>query len=380
MQVDVLCYKIKDFVVKARRAGCTQVFIGMESINPESLKDAAKTQNKAEDYINLIRAWHEVEVATHVGYILGFPHDTRESIRRDLQKLMHEIQVEQASFFILTPLPGSRDHLQMSERGDYMDEDYNKYDSIHETMHFPNFPTPGSLKNLYYEAWETFYSFENMKRVLLRASPRNYWDILRNCLWYKNAAILERRHPMMAGFFRRKSRDAIRSGVPVPGRLEFLRMRVDEIRTYSRGLIRLLWEMQELWLHTRPRSAAEQKIVEEMHRIYQSVQRRLTVSELQMAYKQARTHLPSLTVPSKFLLYWQKWNLFYANRRVFTRADIDQNWMHIGEQVKRYKIFGISPVRSLANLWLDFQVTAMFTYALFRSRNKQMSMDVEFEG
>src|SRR4029079_7959410 len=123
-----------DFVVKARRAGCTQVFIGMESINPESLKDAAKTQNKAEDYINLIRAWHEVEVATHVGYILGFPHDTRESIRRDLQKLMHEIQVEQASFFILTPLPGSRDHLQMSERGDYMDEDYNKYDSIHETM------------------------------------------------------------------------------------------------------------------------------------------------------------------------------------------------------------------------------------------------------
>jgi hypothetical protein len=98
-----------------------------------------------------------------------------------------------------------------------------------------------------------------------------------------------------------------------------------------------------------------------------------------MAYKQARTHLPSLKVPSKFLLYWQKWNLFYANRRVFTRADIDQNWSHIGKRLKRYKIFGITPVRSLATLWLDFQVTAMFTYALFRSRNKQMSMDIEFE-
>ena len=56
MQVDVLCYKIRNFVDKARRAGCTKVFIGMESINPESLKDAAKTQNKAEDYVNLIRA------------------------------------------------------------------------------------------------------------------------------------------------------------------------------------------------------------------------------------------------------------------------------------------------------------------------------------
>ena len=62
MQVDVLCYKIKGFVAKARRAGCTQVFIGMESINPESLKDAAKTQNKSEDYVNFISAWHKAEV------------------------------------------------------------------------------------------------------------------------------------------------------------------------------------------------------------------------------------------------------------------------------------------------------------------------------
>ena len=80
MQVDVLCYKIKNFVDKARRAGCTKVFIGMESINPESLKDAAKTQNKAEDYVNLISAWRKAEVSTHVGYIFGFPHDSEESL------------------------------------------------------------------------------------------------------------------------------------------------------------------------------------------------------------------------------------------------------------------------------------------------------------
>src|SRR2546425_902831 len=143
MQVDVLCYKIRNFVDKARRAGCTKVFIGMESINPESLKDAAKTQNKAEDYVNLIRAWREAEVATHVGYILGFPHDTEDSLRHDLQRLMKEIQVQQASFFILTPLPGSRDHLEMARRGDYMDPDYNKYDSMHETMRYSNFSEPG---------------------------------------------------------------------------------------------------------------------------------------------------------------------------------------------------------------------------------------------
>lgn len=376
MQVDVLSYKIKNFVTKARRAGCTQVFIGMESINPQSLKDAGKTQNKACDYVNLIQAWHEAEVATHVGYILGFPHDTEESIRRDIQRLMHEIQVEQASFFILIPLPGSHDHLEMKQRGDYMDPDYNKYDSIHETMHYQHFPKSGSLTTLYHEAWKTFYSFENMKRVLSRAAPRNYWNIMRNFIWYKNAAILEKRHPMMAGFFRRKSRRAMRHGVPVPTRWTFAKMRIGEIASYLQGMVQLLWEMQELWLSTRPRSASEEQLMHEMTRIYEIVQRRLTVSELQLAYQRAKTHLPALKVPSRFMLYWQKWNLFYAGPRVFTRADIDQSWSRVVTWVRRYKFPCVSPVRLLTTLWLELQISTMFAHALLQSRSKKLGLDV----
>jgi len=242
-------------------------------------------------------------------------------------------------------------------------------------MRYPNFPEPGHLQRVYHEAWQTFYCFENMKRILLNASPRNYWDILKSFIWYKNAAILERRHPMMTGFFRRKSRSAMRSGVPTPGRWAFLKMRLREVRAYSEGVIKLLWEMQELWLQTRPRSPAEQYITQEMYRIYASVQRRLTISEVQLAYHRARLHLPTLKVPSKLTLYWQKWNLFYANRRVYTRADIDQNWARIVQRVRRYKLLGISPLRLLVNLWLDFQVTAMFTYAFLASRQEEMGLD-----
>ena len=34
LQVDTLCHKIPGFIEKAARAGCNQVFIGLESINP----------------------------------------------------------------------------------------------------------------------------------------------------------------------------------------------------------------------------------------------------------------------------------------------------------------------------------------------------------
>ena len=54
IQVDVASYKIPGFVEKAAKAGCSNVFIGMESINPESIKDAGKAQNKVADYRNPI--------------------------------------------------------------------------------------------------------------------------------------------------------------------------------------------------------------------------------------------------------------------------------------------------------------------------------------
>ncbi|MGB7624043.1 MAG: radical SAM protein [Terriglobia bacterium] len=368
MQVDVLSYKIKDFVEKARRAGCTQVFIGMESINPESLKDAAKAQNQAADYSNLIQAWHNVEIATHVGYILGFPHDSPESVRQDLQRLMHEIRVEQASFFLLTPLPGSRDHLEMTQRGEYMDADYNKFDSIHETMHYPHFSEPGSLKAMYFEAWETFYSFDNMKRILLRSSPRNYWNILRNFIWYKNAALIERRHPMMGGFFRRKNRATIRPGFPVPSRWAFAKMRVREISAYLKAMVKLILEMEELWLQTRVRSEAEQRVVEEMSRLRASARRRLSLAEIQLAHARARLQVPSIRVPSKVTLYWQTWHLWMASRKVYTRADIDECWQSVMLNLRQRRIFRISPFRVLSNMWLDFQVTLMFAFAILRAR------------
>ncbi|MFN8006315.1 MAG: radical SAM protein [Terriglobia bacterium] len=368
MQVDVLSYKIPNFVAKARQAGCTQVFIGMESINPLSLKDAGKAQNKAGDYVNLIRAWHDAEIATHVGFILGFPHDSAESLRQDIQTLMHEIKVEQASFFILIPLPGSRDHQEMVKRGEAMDPDYNKYDSMHEVMNFANFTEPGSLRKIYDEAWETFYSFDNMKRVLSNASARNYWNIMKNFIWYKNASLLEKRHPMMAGFLRKKSRKAMRGGVVVPGFWAFSRMRFRELRTYFEGMVKLIWEMQELWIQTRPRTAAEQILSEELRRVYASVERRLTVAELQLAYTQARAHFPSIQVPSKLFLYWQKWNLYFAKHLVYTREDIDRNWSRIRDRFQRRSIFGLSPMRFLTTLWLDFQVTALFAHALYFGR------------
>ena len=36
--------------------------------------------------------------------------------------------------------------------------------------------------------------------------PKNYWNLMSIFFWYKNAALIEKQHPMVAGFFRLKDR------------------------------------------------------------------------------------------------------------------------------------------------------------------------------
>ena len=249
MQVDMRSHKIKNFIWKAARAGCTQVFIGMESINQKNLEAVGKTQNRVDDYAAFVDAWHKAGIMTHAGYIIGFPYDTPESVKEDIRRLKDEIKIDQASFFMLTPLPGSIDHYTMVRRGDCLESDLNKYDSFHASMKHPNM-TNEEWFDAYNGAWESFYRYDNLKKVLMRAGRKEYWNIFRNIMWYKNS-LLEPRHPMVAGFVRRKNRTDVRPGTRIMGRFEFAVMRIRELTGGFKRRISLFFELQELWLLTR---------------------------------------------------------------------------------------------------------------------------------
>ena len=108
MQVDALSHRIPNFVTKAARAGCRKVFIGLENINPESLKGASKGQNHITEYRKMLQAWRSERVLTQAGYILGFPADTPESIERDISIIQRELPIDILEFTMLTPGPGSQ--------------------------------------------------------------------------------------------------------------------------------------------------------------------------------------------------------------------------------------------------------------------------------
>jgi radical SAM superfamily enzyme YgiQ (UPF0313 family) len=155
-------------------------------------------------------------MVTYAGYILGFPNDTPESIERDIRIIQKELPVDILEFNILTPLPGSKDHQAMYERGEWMEPDMSKYDLEHVTQKHPKMSADEWL-GAYQRAWELYYSWEHIETLLRRAVANGIKPARLRSMIFQFAACTryENVHPVQGGFFRRKVRTQRRSDLPV---------------------------------------------------------------------------------------------------------------------------------------------------------------------
>ncbi|MGB3581003.1 MAG: radical SAM protein, partial [Roseiarcus sp.] len=229
LQVDTLCHRIPGFIEKSARAGCNQVFVGLESVNPESLQGAKKRQNKIWEYRVMLQAWRKQKVMTWAGLITGFPTDTPESIARDIDIIKKELPLDILEFFFLTPLPGSEDHKVLYHKGVPMDPDMNKYDLEHVTTGHPRM-SPDQWQKAYRDAYTRYYSDDHVETILKRAAAtglrmNKVADVMTA---FSSAARIEGVHPLQCGIVRRKVRTSRRHGMPIVNPLIFYPVRAVE--------------------------------------------------------------------------------------------------------------------------------------------------------
>ncbi len=222
IQVDTLCHKIPRFIEKAKRAGVTRVFIGLENINPENLLGAKKRQNKIAEYRKMLLAWKAQGIMTLAGYILGFPADTPNSIRRDIAVIKRELPIDVLEFFCLTPLPGSEDHQMLWRQGVAMDPDLNKYDVEHVCTAHPKM-SKAEWEAIYLEAWSLYYTNDHMRTLLKRAAVTGLpiGSLVRVLITFATTVPIEKVHPLQGGVIRLKHPLERRPGLPRPHPLLF---------------------------------------------------------------------------------------------------------------------------------------------------------------
>jgi radical SAM superfamily enzyme YgiQ (UPF0313 family) len=334
MQSDLAARKIPggDFFVLAARAGCNQVFFGVESVNRQNLRSQEKFQNQVSEYKDLVAHCHSLGIACQAGYILGLPFDTPASIEEDIGELQR-MGFDSASFYILSPLPGSKDHQRWWKESRWMDKDFNTYDSAHVAV-APDRMTKDELMQAYRDAWERFYSTEYMVEVLKgwRHDWKQYWDKLFFFAWYLYASRIERLHPMNCGFWTVRRRGDRRSGYAREPLVEFWSARLATVLSRIREIVKLFFQFEEVWLRSRPKTKMEEALQDLVAKTKQGILdsttrvvdwRELKVKELVALYEKLHDEMPEVKVPSKLNLWLRKRNPFAAS---YTRAHAQQIW------------------------------------------------------
>ncbi|HTS39194.1 MAG TPA: radical SAM protein, partial [Xanthobacteraceae bacterium] len=247
IQVDTLCHRIPNFIEKSKRAGVTRVFIGLENINPDNLASAKKKQNKITEYRKMLLAWKAQGIFTYAGYIVGFPADTPETIRRDIEIIQRELPVDMLEFNILTPLPGSEDHQVLWKNGVDMDRDLNKYDLEHAVTDHPNM-TRAELEAIYQEAWSLYYTPEHVETLLRRAVVTKIplMSFIKVLVQFTTMMQIEKVHPLQSGLVRLRRLSERRPGLSRESAFAFYPRIAWSLAANNMKLISTIWWMLKL--------------------------------------------------------------------------------------------------------------------------------------
>ncbi len=116
----------RDILWKYRRAGIVHIYIGVEATDQTTL-DLIKKDIRVETGIEAIRLIHEHGMITETSFILGFLHETPETVRRTLE-LARVHNPDFAHFLALAPWPYADMYREIEPF--IVERDYRKYNLI----------------------------------------------------------------------------------------------------------------------------------------------------------------------------------------------------------------------------------------------------------
>jgi len=218
VQCDAQVHRQPELFPLLARAGCFQVFVGAESFRAETLRAAHKFHNAPERYADIVRLCRDHGITSHFSNILGFPSDTEASIREHLRAL-RALGPDVASFYVLTPIPGTEQYDEFLREGWITETDLDRFDGACPTWRHPALPS-ARLRELLLSCYREFYSAPDVARkVAAVAGSRRDFRMAARLFAVAGAsvqarlAILGRAHPMAGGTWRVR-RDRLSDALP----------------------------------------------------------------------------------------------------------------------------------------------------------------------
>ncbi|HET8671206.1 MAG TPA: B12-binding domain-containing radical SAM protein [Candidatus Saccharimonadales bacterium] len=201
IQCDAQIAKQEKLIELSARAGCFEIFVGVESFNRNTLLAAKKGHNHPEHYKDIVDLCRVYGISSQFSNIIGFPNDTASSINDHIDALC-ELSPLQAAFYILCPIPGTEQYGEFLSKGLIFERNLDRFDGTILTWNHPHLSRQ-ELTSLLYRCYTRFYSVKHTISSLCRQSSADG-------KWFRSLAILtlssfsrysaiRRSHPMSGG-------------------------------------------------------------------------------------------------------------------------------------------------------------------------------------
>jgi radical SAM superfamily enzyme YgiQ (UPF0313 family) len=163
-QVRVESAKDPELLNLMAKSGCYMVFVGLESINPATLKAYNKSQT-VEGIKDCVVNFHQFGIKVHGMFIFGSEEDHYQVIR-DTVKFSRQLDLDSLQYLILTPLPGTPFYKEIVAQNRIICRDWSQYDG-HHTVFQPRQFTPYELQMETTRAMKKFYSWTSVIQRLV---------------------------------------------------------------------------------------------------------------------------------------------------------------------------------------------------------------------
>ncbi|MEW5807116.1 MAG: radical SAM protein [Acidobacteriota bacterium] len=148
-----------------KKTNCDTLYIGIESINPKTLRLYHKAQS-VEQIVSGVKRIKEAGIRIHGMFVLGSDEDDIKVIRETL-KFARKLGLETVQFMILTPLPGSQVFSTLKAQNKIFTYDWGLYDGQH-VVYRPSRMIPSVLQAEVFRTMKKFYSWQRVVKHFLK--------------------------------------------------------------------------------------------------------------------------------------------------------------------------------------------------------------------
>ncbi len=154
-----------ELVKLMQKARCHTLYIGFESVNPESLKEMKKKQT-VEEITRAVKVLSRHKIHIHGMFVYGFDEDDWKTVKKTV-RFAKKTKLTSSQFLILTPLPGSEFFNKVMEQGRILLTDWTLYDA-HHAVFKPSRLSLARLQKAQIFSHKRFYSMFEIAKKFLR--------------------------------------------------------------------------------------------------------------------------------------------------------------------------------------------------------------------